>query len=394
MTSTSHADGYQALAKVPVDHDAGRRHPDLHLTPACAAAAAAASPPGVNGALPRRAPARSEIRLLQRRRGRPRRVHGPRPFWRATPTVSSRPWPSPGMPSGQTRAMSTSALSTPSRCSVWRLPSSRPGALGLLGENILGSGFDFDIEIRLGAGAFVCGEETALMTSIEGHRGEPRPRPPFPAVKGLFGKPDGAQQRRDLRQHPADHPAGRGLVRLHGHGHQSRAPRSLRWAARSRTPASSRSRWARRCGRSSRRSAAASRTARNSKPRRPAVPPAAASRPAHIDTPIDYDNLIALGSMMGSGGLIVIGRGHVHGRYRQILSWNSPSMNPAANAHPAALAPGGCCNSWRRSPPAMARIEDLDKIDELANHMHTASLCGSGPDRAEPGALDNEVLPR
>ena len=61
--------------------------------------------------------------------------------------------------------------------------------LGLLGKNILGTGFDFDIDIRLGAGAFVCGEETALMTSIEGHRGEPRPRPPFPAVKGLFGKP-------------------------------------------------------------------------------------------------------------------------------------------------------------------------------------------------------------
>ena len=60
---------------------------------------------------------------------------------------------------------------------------------GLLGKDILGLGFDFDIEIRLGAGAFVCGEETALMTSIEGHRGEPRPRPPFPAVKGLFGKP-------------------------------------------------------------------------------------------------------------------------------------------------------------------------------------------------------------
>ena len=57
---------------------------------------------------------------------------------------------------------------------------------GLLGKNILGTGFDFDIELRLGAGAFVCGEETALMTSIEGHRGEPRPRPPFPAVKGLF----------------------------------------------------------------------------------------------------------------------------------------------------------------------------------------------------------------
>ena len=60
---------------------------------------------------------------------------------------------------------------------------------GLLGDDIFGTGFKFDIHIRLGAGAFVCGEETALMNSIEGKRGEPRPRPPFPAVKGLFGKP-------------------------------------------------------------------------------------------------------------------------------------------------------------------------------------------------------------
>ena len=62
-------------------------------------------------------------------------------------------------------------------------------ACGLLGKDIFGTGFDFDIELRLGAGAFVCGEETALMTSIEGNRGEPRPRPPFPALKGLFQKP-------------------------------------------------------------------------------------------------------------------------------------------------------------------------------------------------------------
>ena len=60
---------------------------------------------------------------------------------------------------------------------------------GLLGDDIMGSGYAFDLEIRMGSGAFVCGEETALMTSIEGHRGEPRPRPPFPAVKGLWGKP-------------------------------------------------------------------------------------------------------------------------------------------------------------------------------------------------------------
>ena len=78
--------------------------------------------------------------------------------------------------------------------------------LGLLGKNIFESGFDFDIEIRLGAGAFVCGEETALMSSIEGRRGEPTPKPPFPAQKGLFGQTDDHQQRRNLREYSADHP--------------------------------------------------------------------------------------------------------------------------------------------------------------------------------------------
>ncbi len=70
-----------------------------------------------------------------------------------------------------------------------RIAIEQARAYGLLGENILGSGFSFDIEVRVGAGAFVCGEETALMASIEGKRGEPRPRPPFPAVSGLWGKP-------------------------------------------------------------------------------------------------------------------------------------------------------------------------------------------------------------
>jgi NADH:ubiquinone oxidoreductase subunit F (NADH-binding) len=66
---------------------------------------------------------------------------------------------------------------------------------GFLGENVFGSGFNFDLELRLGAGAFVCGEETALMNSIEGKRGEPRPRPPFPAAKGLWERAFGIEQR-------------------------------------------------------------------------------------------------------------------------------------------------------------------------------------------------------
>ena len=83
---------------------------------------------------------------------------------------------------------------------------------GLLGDNILGRGFKFDIEIVEGAGAFVCGEETALIASLEGHAGRPRPRPPFPAQKGLWGKPDEHQQRRNLVQHCPDRHQRAGVV--------------------------------------------------------------------------------------------------------------------------------------------------------------------------------------
>ena len=108
---------------------------------------------------------------------------------------------------------------------------------GLLGKNIFGTGFDFDIELRLGAGAFVCGEETALMTSIEGHRGEPRPRPPFPAVKGPVRQAHRAQQRGDLCQHPADHPQRAPTGSPPWAPRSPRAPRCSRWAAKSTTPA-------------------------------------------------------------------------------------------------------------------------------------------------------------
>ena len=88
---------------------------------------------------------------------------------------------------------------------------------GLLGKNIYGTGFNFDIHIRLGAGAFVCGEETALMRSIEGMRGEPTPRPPVPGSEGPLCQAHHAQQRGNLRQRAPDHPQRRGLVRLHGY---------------------------------------------------------------------------------------------------------------------------------------------------------------------------------
>ena len=176
---------------------------------------------------------------------------------------------------------------------------------GLLGKDIFGTGFNFDINIRLGAGAFVCGEETALLTSIEGHRGEPRPRPPFPAVKGLFGKPTiinnvetyaniaqiinngvewftsmgtatskgtkvfalgGKIQNTGLVEIPMGTTL-REVVEEIGGG----VPNGKKFKA-----------------------------AQTGGPSGGCIPASL------IDTPIDYDNLIAIGSMMGSGGLIVM----------------------------------------------------------------------------------------
>ena len=176
---------------------------------------------------------------------------------------------------------------------------------GFLGEDIFGTGFAFDIELRLGSGAFVCGEETALMTSIEGHRGEPRPRPPFPAVKGLFGVPtilnnvetwanipriilNGAEWFSSMGTERSkgtkvfclvgkinntglvEIPMGttlREIVEDIGGG----IPNGKKFKA-----------------------------AQTGGPSGGCIPASL------IDTPIDYDNLVAIGSMMGSGGLIVM----------------------------------------------------------------------------------------
>ena len=107
---------------------------------------------------------------------------------------------------------------------------------GLLGHRIFDTGFDFRIELRIGAGAYVCGEETALIASIEGRRGTPRPRPPYPAQAGLWGLPDAHQQRRDLRQRPAGDPQRRRLAARPSAPRSRRAPRSSPWRGRSSTP--------------------------------------------------------------------------------------------------------------------------------------------------------------
>ena len=176
---------------------------------------------------------------------------------------------------------------------------------GLLGKNIFGTDFNFDIEIRLGAGAFVCGEETALITSIEGHRGEPRPRPPFPAVKGIFGKPtmlNNVETYANIPQIILNGPewfqsmgteksrgtkvfalggkiVNTGLVEVP----MGTTVREIVYDIGGGIPGGKKFKAAQTGG------------------------PSGGCIPAsHLDTPIDYASLMAIGSMMGSGGLIVM----------------------------------------------------------------------------------------
>ena len=153
-------------------------------------------------------------------------------------------------------------------------------AKGYLGKKIFGTEFDFEIKIKLGAGAFVCGEETALIASIEGQRGMPRAKPPFPVNKGLWQKPTVINNVETLANIPYIIRRGLRLVRLLRHRKIARH-QGLRADRQDQEPGPHRSsRWASRSGRSSRTSAAASRAASRSRPSRPAGPRAAASRQA------------------------------------------------------------------------------------------------------------------
>ncbi len=253
---------------------------------------------------------------------------------------------------------------------------------GLLGKNILGLGFDFDIDIRLGAGAFVCGEETALMTSIEGHRGEPRPRPPFPAVKGLFEKPTilnnvetwaninpiivkgakwystiGTEKSKGTKVFAlggkitnvglVEVPMGttlREIVEEIGGG----IPNGKKFKA-----------------------------AQTGGPSGGCIPA------EYIDTPIDFDNLVAIGSMMGSGGLIVLDEDtcmvDISKFYLEFTADES-----CGKCTPCRIGTKRLLQLLTKITEGKGTPEDLDKIQELAQHMKSSSLCALGQSAPNP----------
>ena len=250
--------------------------------------------------------------------------------------------------------------------------------MGLLGKNLFNTGFDFDIELRLGAGAFVCGEETALMTSIEGHRGEPRPRPPFPAVKGLFEKPtilnnvetwanvpqiimNGAEW---FSSFGTEKSKGTKVFALGGKIHNTGLVE---------VP----------MGTTLREIVEEIGGGKKFKAAQTGGPSGGCIPAEHLDVPIDYENLMAIGSMMGSGGLIVMDEETCMVDIAKFFL-NFTVDESCGKCSPCRLGTKRLLEMLDKITSGNATMEDLDKLEELCYYIKDNALCALGQTAPNP----------
>jgi len=254
--------------------------------------------------------------------------------------------------------------------------------LGLLGSNIFGSDFTFNLELRLGAGAFVCGEETALMTSIEGKRGEPRPRPPFPAIKGLFQKPTVLNNVETLANIPMIINKGakwfKSIGTLNSPGTKVFAIggkinntglveipmgttlREVIYDIGGGIPNGKKFKAAQTGG------------------------PSGGCIPAqYLDIPIEYETLSNIGSMMGSGGLIVMDEDNCMVDIAKFFLEFSVDES-CGKCPPCRIGTKRMYEILERITKGKGKIEDISKLEELAKVTQSASLCGLGKTAANP----------
>ncbi|MDE5619312.1 MAG: NADH-quinone oxidoreductase subunit NuoF [Ruminococcus sp.] len=253
---------------------------------------------------------------------------------------------------------------------------------GMLGNDIFGTGFSFDIDLRLGAGAFVCGEETALMTSIEGNRGEPRPRPPFPAEKGLYQKPSVLNNVETYANIPqiilngaewfasmgTEKSKGTKVFALGGKIHNTglvEVPmgttlREVIEEIGGGIPNGKKFKAAQTGG------------------------PSGGCIPAeHFDIPIDYDNLIGIGSMMGSGGLIVMDEDNCMVDIAKFFLEFTVDES-CGKCTPCRIGTKRMYEILDRITKGKGTLEDIDKLEELCYHIKSNSLCGLGQTAPNP----------
>ena len=253
---------------------------------------------------------------------------------------------------------------------------------GLLGKNIFNSGFDFDLHIRLGAGAFVCGEETALMTSIEGNRGEPRPRPPYPAVKGLFAKPTTENNVETFANIPqiilngaeffnsmgTEKSTGTKVFALGGKVNNTglveipmgTTLREIIEDIGGGIPNGKKFKAAQTGG------------------------PSGGCIPASLmDTPIDYDNLTAIGCMMGSGGLIVMDEDNCMVDIAKFFL-NFTVDESCGKCTPCRIGTRKMMEILDKITSGNGTLEDIDELERLAYYIKDNSLCGLGQTAPNP----------
>ena len=254
--------------------------------------------------------------------------------------------------------------------------------MGLLGKNIFGSGFDFDLFIRLGAGAFVCGEETALMTSIEGNRGEPRPRPPYPAVKGLFGKPTTENNVETFANIPqiilhgaeffntmgTETSKGTKVFALGGKINNTglvEVPmgttlREIIEDIGGGIPNGKKFKAAQTGG------------------------PSGGCLPADLlDIQIDYDNLVAKGAMMGSGGLIVMDEDDCMVDIAKFFLKFTVDES-CGKCTPCRVGTRRLLEILEKITSGKGTMEDLERMESLCNYIKENSLCGLGQTAPNP----------
>jgi NADP-reducing hydrogenase subunit HndC len=253
---------------------------------------------------------------------------------------------------------------------------------GLLGNDIFGTGFKFDLDIRLGAGAFVCGEETALMTSIEGKRGEPRPRPPFPAVKGLFEKPTILNNVETYANIPQIILKGAEWFSSMG-TEKSKGTKVFALGGKIKNTGLVEVPMGTTLRQIIEEIGGGIPNGKKFKAAQTGGPSGGCIPASLIDTPIDYDNLLAIGSMMGSGGLIVMDEDNcMVDIARFFLDFTVDES--CGKCTPCRVGTKRLLEILDKIISGNGEMEDLDRLEELANYIKSASLCGLGQTAPNP----------
>ncbi len=253
---------------------------------------------------------------------------------------------------------------------------------GLLGKNIFGTDFCFDLDIRLGAGAFVCGEETALMTSIEGKRGEPRCRPPFPAVKGLFGKPTVLNNVETYANIPVIINKGAEWFNTIG-TEKSKGTKVFALGGKINNTGLVEVPMGTTLREIVEEIGGGIPNGKKFKAAQTGGPSGGCIPASLIDTPIDYDSLISIGSMMGSGGLIVMDEDTCMVDIAKFFLEFTVDES-CGKCAPCRIGTKRMLEILEKITNGTGTLEDIDRLERLCNMVKQSALCGLGQTAPNP----------